>query len=227
MHENIAVELKNVSKTFVINQNSYSLFKILSSIVNGHFLYERKIIKVLNKINLRVFKGDFIHIRGENGVGKTTLLKIIIGSILPDEGSTVYTRGKIVKLSLGMGFDQNISARENIYLNGTLLGLSFNRIGNIFKEIIDYAEINDFVDTPIKFFSSGMKSRLAFSIAMHVEADILLIDEFFGGVGDNDFQDKSKKAFENFLKSNKTIILVSHKKDLKVNLDKEPRILYL
>ena len=132
----------------------------------------------------------------------------------PDEGSHIHTEGKIIRLALGMGFDVDLTARDNIYLNGTILGLSFKQIGEKFEEIIEFAELEDFIDTPIKFYSSGMRSRLSFAIAIHAEADIFLIDEFFGSVGDIGFMEKSQKAFEENILKGKTIIHVSHSLDL-------------
>ena len=128
-------------------------------------------------------------------------------------------------MALGMGFDANLTARDNIYINGSVLGLTFAEIGDIFHEIIEFSELEKFVDTPVKHFSSGMKSRLTFSIAMHADADIFLIDEFFGGVGDESFKKKSDEFFRTNFLSGKTIIHVSH--SLPNLLKFSDRILYL
>ena len=159
---------------------------------------------------LRSKRGSSFGIIGHNGSGKSTLLKLIIGALKADRSSIIETNGRILRLALGMGFDMNLSARHNIYVNGSIMGLTFKDIGNKFESIIDFAGLQEFVDTPIKFYSSGMVSRLAFAIAMHVEADILLIDEYFGGVGDIEFQQKSSEIFHQHILSGKTIIFVSH-----------------
>jgi len=133
-----------------------------------------------------------------------------MGSMIPDKNGKVYSDGTIIRLALGMGFDANLTARENIYVNGSILGLPFVRIGEIFHDIIEFAEIEDFVDIQVKYFSSGMKSRLTFAIAIYADADILLMDEFFGGVGDINFKSKSHKIFENRVLEERTIIHVNH-----------------
>lgn len=210
---NIVIELKNLSKTFYIREKANDSFR-----KKIYGLFDRKNgmrkIQALKNINLDIHKGEFIGIIGHNGSGKSTLLKIIIGALQGDLGSVVNTQGKIVRLALGMGFDPELSARDNIYLNGSIMGLTFRQIGQKFGEIIDFSGLHNFVETPLKFYSSGMVSRLAFAIAMHVEADILLIDEFFGGVGDQDFREKSDKVFRESVIQGKTIVFVSHEIDI-------------
>ncbi len=200
-----SIDIKNLSKTFSFHEKETSIAKKLASLVT-----KAKKNRVLSDINLQINKGEVIGIIGKNGSGKSTLLKLILGVIEPDEGSSMKTDGKILRLALGLGFDMNLTARDNIYVNGAILGMSFKTIGKAFNDIINFAEIENFVDTPLKFFSSGMRSRLSFAIAIHAEADIYLIDEFFGDVGDEIFKQKSQKAFENNLLSGKTILLVSH-----------------
>jgi len=208
MADEPVIQVRNLNKTFyfkednndTIKQGIYNLFKNKKS----------RSLPALSDINFDVNKGEFIGVVGRNGSGKSTLLKLLIGSYKPDKGSDIQINGRIIRLALGMGFDSNLSARDNIYINCSILGLSFKRIKEIFDDIIDFSELHDFVDVPVKHFSSGMKSRLTFSIAMYANADIFLIDEFFGGVGDESFKKKSEKFFkENFLKG-KTIIHVSH-----------------
>jgi ABC-2 type transport system ATP-binding protein len=209
----VVIQLKNVSKTFYIREKANDSFrkKIYGLFDRNNGL--RK-IEALKNINLEIHKGDFIGIIGHNGSGKSTLLKIMIGALQGDKGSVVNTQGKIVRLALGMGFDPELSARDNIYLNGSIMGLTFRQIGQKFGEIIDFSGLQNFVETPLKFYSSGMVSRLAFAIAMHVEADILLIDEFFGGVGDQDFREKSDKVFRESVIQGKTIVFVSHELEI-------------
>lgn len=207
------IRLKNVSKTFFVREHAIdSLRQKIYGLVNPKRGVRK--IEALKNVNLDIRKGEFIGIVGHNGSGKSTLLKIIIGAIQPDKGGIIETKGKIVRLALGMGFDKELSARENIYLNGSIMGLTFKQIGKKFGSIIEFSGLENFVETPIKFYSSGMVSRLAFAIAMHVEADILLIDEFFGGVGDQDFREKSKKVFRESVIQGKTIVFVSHELEI-------------
>ncbi len=205
---NIAVSLKNVSKTYSLRTGAPK--SILEYIKSPFTIGKKQIIHALRDINLDVLKGEVVGIIGDNGSGKSTLLNIILGSIRPDKGGEVKCNGKIIRLALGLGIDKNLSARDNIYLNGSILGLSFKHIGGIFDQIIDFAGIENFVDTPVKFYSKGMVQRLMFSIAMHADADIMLLDEFFGGTGDQDFKEKSNRAFKEKILEGRTIIIVSH-----------------
>ncbi len=208
----IVISFKHVSKTFHFrDRNADSIRKRVMSLFSGST--KKRTLTALKDINVEIRKGEFIGIVGSNGSGKSTFLKLIIGALRPDKGGQIKTEGRIVRLALGMGFDENLSARDNIYLNGSIIGLTFRQIGDRFQDIVSFADLQDFVDTPIKLFSSGMVSRLAFAIALHVEADILLIDEFFVGVGDKKFKAKSNQAFRNFINSGKTILFVSHEID--------------
>ena len=203
-----AISVKNLSKTFSYSSGGKSsirdhIFKIFKP-------RKPTILKALNDISFEVNKGEILGIIGSNGSGKSTLLNIILGSIKGDKKSIVNTNGKILRLTLGVGFDNNLTARDNIYLNGSIFGLSFKQIGLIFDEIIEFAGLEKFVDTPVKFFSRGMYSRLSFSVALHAKADIYLLDEFFGGVGDIEFRKKSSEAFKSKFLSGRTILFVSH-----------------
>jgi len=212
MEENYAVIVKNLSKTYSKGERRLSL----KSIVNGKFSESAALpkLKALNNINFKVKKGSFYGIIGSNGSGKSTLLRILLGSIKPDKGSFVKLNGNALKLSMGMGFNNQLTARDNIYINGSIIGMSFKEIGDNFESILSFAGVEEFADVPIKNYSSGMKSRLQFAIAMKAKADILLLDEFFGGVGDEEFRAKSEAAFEEMLFKGKTIILVSHSLNL-------------
>ena len=205
----IAVKLVNVSKVYSI-QDKFTIRERVWSLLE--FQKKRK-IQALENINLEVQEGEFFSIIGRNGSGKSTLLKIINEAILPDKGGFVYLNGSHIKLSLGIGFNPELTARQNIYLNASLLGLTFKQIGRKFGEIINFAELHDFVNTKIKYYSSGMVSRLSFSIAIHSEAQILLLDEFFGGVGDEIFRKKSEEIFTKRFIDGRTIIHVSHSLD--------------
>ncbi len=210
MSKEVVISLKNVSKTFKLKERISD--SIRSSVLNIFKPNKVRDLKALDSISLEVLKGETLGIIGKNGSGKSTLLKIIAEVYIPDKGGSVAINGKFQKLSLGTGFDPELTARENIYLNASLFGLSFKRIRTIFPEILSFAELEEFVDTKVKYFSDGMLSRLAFSIAIQVNADIFLMDEF-GVVGDLSFRKKSETLFENAFKQGKTIIYVSHELD--------------
>jgi len=204
----IVIDIKNVAKTYrVFEANSDSIRNIIFNIFK---FKERREIRALQKLDLQIRKGEFFGIIGRNGSGKSTLLDMIMKNLQPDKGGTISTKGKMMKLSLGMGFDLNLTGRENVYVNGAVLGLSFKQIGAKFKEIFEFAELENFIDTKVKNYSKGMRMRLAFAVAIHVEADIFLFDEFFGGVGDIRFKKKSDEVFEKSLLKNKTVVIVSH-----------------
>ncbi|MCK4667803.1 ATP-binding cassette domain-containing protein, partial [Candidatus Dependentiae bacterium] len=163
----------------------------------------------LRNINFKVREGETLGIIGANGAGKSTLLKVISGIMEPDEGN-VLTKGKIsTLLQLGAGFKPELSGRENIYINASLLGYSFKEIKEREQQIIEYSELGSFIDSMLKFYSSGMKVRLGFSVATAFNPDILIIDEVLA-VGDESFKEKCYKRFESFQKANKTVIVVSH-----------------
>lgn len=206
MNMDIVIRVQNLSKQFTIGRKGNSLLSKLHNI----FSFEGQKVQALKNVNFDVKKGEVFGIVGRNGSGKSTLIRLLMGSINPDNGGKINTNGRKLRLALGMGFDPNLTARDNIYLNGSILGLTFLEIGKIFNSIIEFAELQDFVDTPIKFFSSGMKSRLSFSIAINAKADILLIDEFFGGVGDVQFKKKSGEIFKKAFLNGRTIVFVSH-----------------
>lgn len=169
-----------------------------------------KKVEALQNLSFTVRRGEFLGIIGRNGSGKSTLLHLLIGAMRPDSGSTIATNGKVLRLAQGMNFEPKLTARDNIYLSGSILGLTFKKITSIFDDIVEFAEIEDFIDVPVKTYSSGMLSKLKFGIAVHAEADILLMDEFFVGVGDLNFKNKSEKVFRERLVSGRTIIHVSH-----------------
>ena len=209
MSEQKAIALYSVSKTYKArNKSENSLLTLFKSVLKPSASSEN--FKALDKIDFRVQKGEAIGIIGRNGSGKSTLLNLIMGSIKPDKGSLIETQGRKIRLALGMGVDNNLSGRDNIYVNGSVLGMSFKKIGKIFDDIVSYADLERFIDTPVKYYSKGMRQRLLFSIAMHAEADIFLLDEFFGGVGDQDFKKKSEEAFQEKILEGSTIIFVSH-----------------
>jgi len=210
MEDNIAVSLRRVNKTFIIRTNSDKTIRKRLKKFGLRKSSSLKKIKALKEINIDIYKGESFGIIGKNGSGKSTLLNIIMETYKPDPGGQIITQGKIMRLALGLGVDPNLTARDNIYVNGSIIGLSFKKIGELFAQIIEFAGIQNFVDTPVKFYSKGMKQRLMFSIAMYADADVFLLDEFFGGTGDQDFKKKSDKAFQDRIIEGKTNIIVSH-----------------
>lgn len=169
--------------------------------------------KVLRDISFEVKQGDFFGIVGRNGSGKSTLLKIISGIYVPDKG-TVTVNGKLVSfIELGVGFNPELTGRENVYLNGALLGFTRDEIDAMYDDIVDFAELGDFMDQKLKNYSSGMQVRLAFSVAIKAQGDILVLDEVLA-VGDEAFQRKCDNFFTKVKKdSKKTVILVTHSMD--------------
>ncbi len=166
----------------------------------------------LKNINLEIKKGETFGIIGPNGSGKSTLLKLIAGVTQPTKG-TIKVNGRIAPLiELGAGFHPELTGRENIYLNGVILGLKRAEIKAHFNEIVDFAELWDFIDQPIKHYSSGMYLRLAFAVAVHTNPDILLVDEILA-VGDQSFQKKCFNKMEEFQKNGVTIVYVTHALD--------------
>ena len=164
---------------------------------------------VLKGINLKIKKGETVALIGVNGSGKSTLLKLMTKIIYPTKGE-IKTNGKLTSLlELGAGFHQDFTGRENIYFNASIFGLTKAEIDNRIQEIIDFSELGSFIEAPVRTYSSGMYMRLAFSVAINVNADILLIDEILA-VGDQHFQDKCYAKLEELKKSGKTIVIVSH-----------------
>lgn len=202
-----AIRISHVSKQFVLPHERRDTLK--ESVI--HFLRRRTYEKfsALNNVNLEITKGDFIGIVGKNGSGKSTLLKIIAGIYRAGEGN-VEVEGTVAPfLELGIGFQQELTARENIFINGTLLGMTRKQIAEKFDRIVSFAEVRNFLDLKIKNFSTGMRARLAFAIAKEADADIYLCDEVLA-VGDVVFQQKCLEVFKKWHAEGKTIILVTH-----------------
>ena len=211
MNDDIAISVKNVSKTFKLPNESSSGIK--QAIVNV-FKKDRKkgyeIQHVLKDISVDIKKGDFFGIVGKNGSGKSTLLKILSGIYVPDTG-VVEVNGSLTPfIELGVGFNPELTGRENVFLNGALLGFSRAEMDEMYDDIVSFAEIDKFMDQRLKNYSSGMQVRLAFSIAIRAKSDILVLDEVLA-VGDEAFQRKCNDYFEKIKEEkNKTIILVTH-----------------
>ncbi len=205
--ENI-IEVNNVSMEFFLpNEKVDNLKEFFIRLVKGKM--ERKKHKVLDNISFSVKKGESIGLIGHNGAGKSTLLKILTGIMRPTEGS-VMVKGKVAPLlNLGAGFDNEASARENVYLNGAILGYSKREIEHKYKEIVDFAELHDHMNMPLKNFSSGMVARLGFAIAIDVNPDILLVDEILS-VGDENFRKKCAAKIDELRNKGVTFVIVSH-----------------
>ncbi len=209
MKSNIAIELTGVSKTFKLYQDKhYTLKEKFVFWKNKNIEYH----EVLKNINLTINKGENVALIGTNGSGKSTLLKLLTKIIYPTNG-IIKTNGKITSLlELGAGFHQDFTGRENIYFNAAIFGLTKKEIDKRINDIIEFSELLEFIDSPVRTYSSGMYMRLAFSIAINVDAEILLIDEILA-VGDQRFQDKCFNKLLELKNSGKTIVIVSHNLD--------------
>lgn len=203
-----AVVVKDLYKSFKLPHEQHSGVKqVAVNIFNRKRGFE--VQKVLNDISFEIKKGEFFGIVGRNGSGKSTLLKLLAGIYTPDKG-LVQVNGSLTPfIELGVGFNPELTGRENVYLNGALLGFDRNKMDEMYDEIVEFAELEQFMDQKLKNYSSGMQVRLAFSIAIRARSDILLIDEVLA-VGDVAFQQKCFKYFDELKKANRTIILVSH-----------------
>lgn len=211
MDQNVAVDIRNVTMKFNMPKEKVdSLKEFFVKKIKRQMRYEEFV--ALDDVSLQVNKGEVVGIVGLNGSGKSTLLKLVSGIMKPTSG-TVTTYGSISPLiELGAGFDFELTARENVFLNGSVLGLSRNFIKEKYDEIIEFAELREFENTAIKNFSSGMVARLGFSIATLVKPEILIVDEILA-VGDFLFQQKSEKRIQEMMSGGTTVLLVSHSID--------------
>lgn len=213
------IEMRNVSMQFNLAQEQFSGLKDCFIMLSKGKLKFRK-FRALKNINLKIKRGESWGLIGENGCGKSTLLKLVSGIYRPSTGE-VLVHGSIAPLiELGAGFDFELTARENIYLNGAVLGYDRNFMNMHMQEIIDFSELQEFMDIPIKNFSSGMIARLGFSIATVVRADILVIDEILA-VGDVAFQEKCQKKMQEIMSGGTTVLFVSHDAEQVVKMCKK------
>ncbi len=202
------VECSDVGVTFNMSKEKLSSLKeYFLGFVKGKLMFEE--FKALENVTFKVEKGDVFGIVGFNGAGKSTLLKIISGILSPTNGS-VIVRGSIAPLiELGAGFDMELTARENIFLNGAVLGFNKKYIQEHFDDIVEFSEMKDFLDVPMKNYSSGMVARIGFSIATSTKPDILIVDEILG-VGDFKFQEKCEQRINELMSGGTTVLVVSH-----------------
>jgi ABC-type polysaccharide/polyol phosphate transport system ATPase subunit len=203
----LAIEAHSLSKTFLIPHEQRTRLKEYFAHPRHRISYERN--DVLLDVSLEVESGEFFGIIGANGSGKSTLLKILAGIYRADRGTVVVNGVLSPFIELGVGFNSELTARENIEINATLLGLSRDKLEEQFDSILEFAELERFVDQQLKNYSSGMVLRLAYSIAIQVPFDILLLDEVLA-VGDESFQEKCFATFESMQAEGKTIVLVTH-----------------
>ena len=203
-----AITVKNLSKTFRLPGERRGTLR--ERLMKFHQRNEVKARKTLDDINFEVMQGEFFGIIGRNGSGKSTLLKILAGIYRPDKGSEVAIHGRIAPmLELGVGFNPELTGRENVFLNATIMGMTRQEVSERYEQIVRFAELEQFMELQVKHYSSGMSVRLAFAVAMQVDSPILLLDEVLA-VGDFVFAEKCFAHFEECRKKGRTIILVTH-----------------
>lgn len=198
------ITFKNVSKTYILYKDDKARFKAL-------FFKPKnaKTNKALNNVSITINRGESVGIVGDNGAGKSTLLKMITGVAFPDEGE-ITVDGKVAALlELTAGFSMEMTGRENIYLKGYILGLEDSYIKQIEEKIIEFAELGDYIDQPVRTYSSGMKMRLGFAINVNIEPDVLVVDEALS-VGDATFKKKCKNKIKEIIANGTTVLYVSH-----------------
>lgn len=203
----VAIRVKNLHKSFKLpTERAWGLKQAIFNRLRGIKGYKKQ--QVLRGIDFEVKKGEFLGIIGRNGSGKSTLLKVLSGIYVPDKGDVEVYGTLVPFIELGVGFNPELTGRENVYLNGALLGFSNEEVDKMYDEIVEFAELKDFMDQKLKNYSSGMQVRLAFSIAIRARGDILVLDEVLA-VGDAAFQKKCNDYFAS-LHGNQTVILVTH-----------------
>jgi ABC-2 type transport system ATP-binding protein len=207
-----AIEVSNISKQFVL-RHTRSIKEAVVWLVKGRKGDLSEKFHALKNVTVEVKTGETVALLGLNGSGKSTLLKHISGVMLPDSG-TVKTRGRVAGLiEVGAGFHPDLSGRDNVFLNGAILGMTEQQVKDRFDDIVEFSEIGQFIDTEVKFYSSGMYLRLAFSVAVHTDPEVFLIDEILA-VGDEPFQRKCIDKIQELARDGKTLVVVSHDLDL-------------
>ena len=206
MEQTIAIRARNISKTFHISEDSHNTVK--HRLFNLFNPPRNKNVEAIKMMNFEINKGECVGLIGRNGSGKSTLIRLLAG-VYPTDTGFIDITGTTLLMNLGVGMSHELTARENIYVSSSVLGMKIKDIDKIFDEIVSFAELEGFIDTKIKYFSSGMVARLGFSIAVNAGASIMFLDEIFA-VGDVKFQEKAIKVFESSWIEGKTVILVSH-----------------
>jgi len=208
------IDVSGISKRFTLRHNR-SLKELTVAMVRKKDLSDTFL--ALDDVSFEVKEGESVALLGFNGSGKSTLLKLISGVLRPDTGS-VRTRGRVAGLiEVGAGFHPDLTGRENVYLNGAILGMSESQIDAAFDEIVAFSEIERFIDTEVKFYSSGMFLRLAFSVAVHSDPEVFLVDEILA-VGDEPFQKKCLARIKELKAEGRTLVIVSHDLDMVARL---------
>lgn len=205
-----AIEVRNVWKQFIVRHNrADSLKERFIGLFNRRYREHCEPFWALRDINLTIEHGEALGLIGPNGSGKSTLLRLIARTLYPTKGE-IIVRGRVAPMiEIGVGFHHELTGQENIYLNASLYGLTRREIDRIYNDIVDFSELGEFIDVPVKNYSTGMYARLGFSIAVHLDPDILLIDEVLA-VGDEHFQKKCLERMMEFRRRGKTIVFVSH-----------------
>lgn len=202
------INVSNVTMKFRMNADKIlSLKEFVTTALRGKLKFNE--FTALKNVTFKVKKGETVGIIGRNGAGKSTVLKVISGILKPTEGTVECSGNVVPMLELGSGFDQDMTGKENIFLNGAILGYSEDFLNEKYNEIVEFSELGNFIDVPIRNYSSGMLMRLAFSIAAVVKPEILIVDEILS-VGDAMFQEKSKKRMLELMSGGTTVLFVSH-----------------
>lgn len=205
---NAVIEVNNVTMRFRMNSDKIlSLKEFVTTALQGKLKYQE--FTALDHVSFQVKRGETLGLIGRNGAGKSTILKVISGILKPTEGSVQCYGNVVPMLELGSGFDFDLTGKENIFLNGAILGYCEDFLKEKYHEIVDFSELGDFIGVPIRNYSSGMLARLAFSIATVVKPEILIVDEILS-VGDAAFQEKSRKRMQELMGGGTTVLFVSH-----------------
>lgn len=210
--EPVVIKVQDLVKRFVL-RHTRSMKEAFVWLIKGRKGDLSEKFQALSGVNLEIHEGERVALLGLNGSGKSTLLKLISGVMHPDEGE-ILARGRIAGLiEVGAGFHPDLTGRDNVYLNGAILGMTQEEIDASFDSIVEFSEIEDFIDTEVKFYSSGMYLRLAFSVAVHTDPEIFLVDEILA-VGDEPFQKKCIRKIKELSERGKTLVVVSHDLDM-------------